>query len=137
MTNEKDFCAVDYILGQLNHGYIDLGFHDKRELKLVESSVRKQMPQKPTHIHEEYAEHDWQRDKNGEIDTSAWGVGFCNGPICKRCFHSECEHCNPKWETEPEEPCVIDKDVCPVCGSDLKKKHKYCYECGQALDWSE
>lgn len=99
-------------------------------------ALNKQIPKKPIHIHEEHSEHLWKRDKNGEIDTSAWGAGYCNGPVCTRCWHSECIYCNEEWETDPTEPCVIDKDICPVCGSVLSKP-KYCHECGQALDWSE
>ena len=32
--------------------------------------------------------------------------------------------------------CVIDKDICPTCGSVLGKP-QYCPNCGQALDWSK
>lgn len=95
------------------------------------------IPIKPFHMHEEYSEHLWRRDKNGKIDTSAWSAGYCNGPVCARCWHSECEFCNEDWETNPTEPCVVDKDICPVCGSELQGKYKHCHECGQALDWSE
>lgn len=100
-------------------------------------ALEKQIPKKPIHIHEEHSEHLWRRDKNGEIDTSAWGAGYCNGPVCTRCWHSECIYCNEDWETNPTEPCVVDKDICPICGSELNSKYKYCPECGQALDWSE
>ena len=103
------------------------------------AALEKQIPKKPVHIHEEYPEHLWQRNADGTIDTSAMSSGFHNGPYCTRCHHSECEWCNPDWETEPEEPCVVDKDVCPVCGKEVDYWHrgKYCNECGQALDWSE
>ena len=97
----------------------------------------REIPKKPIHIHEEHSEHLWRRDKNGEIDTSAWEAGYCNGPVCTRCWHSECIYCNEEWETNPTGPCVVDKDICPICGSELKNKHKYCNECGQALDWSD
>lgn len=138
MTNEKNYDAIDYILGQLKCGYIDLsGYPDQDELDFVEGAVLKQVSKKPIHIHEEYAEHDWQRDKNGKIDTSAWGAGFCNGPICKRCFHSECEWCNPNWETNPEDPCVVDEDRCPTCNNTIAVVGKFCTHCGQALDWGD
>ena len=88
-------------------------------------------------MHEEHSEHLWKRDKNGEIDTSAWGAGYCNGPVCTRCWHSECIYCNDEWETDPIEPCVVDRDICPLCCSELDDRHKYCHNCGQALDWSE
>lgn len=100
-------------------------------------AIEKQISKKPIHIHEEHSEHLWKRDKNGEIDTSAWEAGYCNGPVCTRCWHSECIYCNDEWETDPTEPCVVDRDVCPLCGSELKVGHKYCPGCGQALDWSE
>ena len=99
-------------------------------------SVR-EIPKKPINIHEEHSEHLWQRDKNGKIDVWAFEEGYCNGPVCTRCWHSECVHCNEEWETDPVCDCVVDKDICPVCGSELIWKHKYCHECGQALDWSE
>jgi hypothetical protein len=136
MTREKEIEALNYITHQLKYGYIDLGAHDEDELEVVEKAINKQIPKKPIHIHEEYAEHDWMRDKNGKIDTWAWDAGFHNGPMCTRCFHSECEHCNPKWETEPEEPCVVDEDVCPSCNNTIAVVGKFCINCGQALDWS-
>jgi hypothetical protein len=105
--------------------------------KLSIEALEKQIPKKPIHIHEEHSEHLWQRDKNGEIDIWAFEAGYCNGPVCARCWHSECVHCNEDWETDPVCNCVVDKDICPVCGSVLTWKHKYCHECGQALDWSE
>jgi len=46
----------------------------------------------------------------------------------------------------PQRPSYIDEDAnyfeCPVCGgaiysSDSLSTHKYCLECGQAIDWSE
>lgn len=107
-----------------------------KHFEYASRALEKQIPKKPIHIHEEHSEHLWKRDKNGEIDLWAFSVGYCNGPVCTRCWHSECEHCNEDWETDPTEPCVIDKDICPVCGSVLGKP-KYCHECGQALDWSK
>jgi hypothetical protein len=136
MTREKEIEALNYITHQLKYGYIDLGSHDEDELEVVEKAINKQIPKKPIHIHEEYAEHDWMRDKNGKIDTGAWDAGFHNGPMCTRCFHSECEHCNPKWETEPEEPCVVDEDICPSCNNTIAVVGTFCINCGQALDWS-
>ncbi len=100
-------------------------------------ALEKQIPKRPAHIHEEHSEHLWQRDKNGNIDLWAFEEGYCNGPVCTRCWHSECVNCNEDWETNPVCDCVVDKDICPVCGSELTWKHKYCKDCGQALDWSE
>ena len=100
-------------------------------------ALEKQTPKKPIHIHEEHSEHLWQRDKNGEIDLWAFEYEYCNGPVCTRCYHSECVHCNDEWDTNPTLPCVVDKDICQSCGSVLAFKPKYCKNCGQALDWSE
>ena len=99
-------------------------------------ALEKQIPKKPIHIHEEYPEHLWQRDKNGNIDLWAFEEGYCDGPVCTRCWHSECVHCNEDWETDHVCDCVVDKDICPVCGSELTGKYKFCHECGQALDWN-
>ena len=99
-------------------------------------ALKKMNSMKPVHIHEEHSEHLWRRDNNGEIDLWAFEYEYHNGPVCTRCHHSECEHCNEDWETNPTEPCVIDKDICHSCGSALGKP-QYCPNCGQALDWSE
>lgn len=29
--------------------------------------------------------HNWKKDIDGEIDLSAWEVGYCNGPFCLEC----------------------------------------------------
>ena len=104
--------------------------------KLSVEALEKQIPKQPIHIHEEHSEHLWKRDRNGKIDLWAFEEGYCNGPVCTRCWHSECVHCNEDWETDPVCDCVVDKDICPSCGSVLSR-HKCCHECGQALDWSE
>ena len=46
MTNEKNFESFNYILGQLQCGYVDLSWHDENELKIVKQAIEKQMPQK-------------------------------------------------------------------------------------------
>ena len=135
MTYDKND-AIDYILGQLKCGYIDLsGGYDRDEINFVESAVLKQIQKKPVHIHEEHSEHLWSRNKKGEIDMFAFESGYCNGPMCTRCYHVECEHCNPKWETEPEEPCIVDEDICPTCNNTIAVVGNFCLHCGQALDW--
>lgn len=48
MTNKKNYDAIDYILGQLKCGYIDLsGYPDQSELDFVEDAVLKQVSKKP------------------------------------------------------------------------------------------
>lgn len=128
-----EYCKKQSMLEQM------VGNEVWKHYEYAAKALKKQISQKPLHIHEEHSEHLWQRNADGIIDTSAWGAGFCNGPYCTRCHHSECEHCNPDWEIDPEEPCVVDKDVCPTCGKELDYWHKvnFCPECGQALDWSE
>ena len=101
------------------------------------NALEKQIPKKPIHIHEVYPKHDWKLDKNGEIDMWALSVGYCNGPMCKRCHTSVCEHCNPEWN---EEECVIDERRCPSCNEEVHYVYdtdKFCRNCGQALDWSQ
>ena len=98
--------------------------------------MEKQIPKKPTHIHEEYEKHQWKKNKNGEVDDWAWESGFCNGVVCERCGESICVHCNPNYD---DEPCIVDKDLCPNCETRVwRYEHKnYCFECGQKLDWEE
>lgn len=89
-------------------------------------------PQKPVHIHEEYPQHDWELDEDGEIDMFALDFDFHNGPRCRRCHHSFCMHCYPDWA---DLKCIIDRDRCPTCGASVFNWNKYCSKCGQALDW--
>jgi hypothetical protein len=91
---------------------------------------------KVIHIHNEYPEHDWKRNKDGSIDMWALDVGYHNGPMCQRCYESFCEHCNPHWDKEGH--CVEDYYKCPECGKILYgPKSNFCSNCGQALDWSK
>lgn len=91
---------------------------------------------KVLHIHEEYPEHDWIRDRDGEIDMWAMSVGFHNGPQCKRCYASYCEHCSDDWRTEP---CIVNEDICPGCGKVIDKSTypNFCGLCGTPLEWEE
>ena len=104
--------------------------------EICHKALEKQTPKKPKHIHEEYEKHQWKRDKYGNIDEWAVSGGFCNGPMCERCYHSTCMHCNPDYDNEP---CVVDKDLCPNCSKELSgwDKDRYCTDCGQALDWGD
>lgn len=98
--------------------------------------LKEQEPKTPIHIHEEYPEHDWETDEDGNIDEFAMDYGFHNGPACKRCGYSFCEHCKPNgWN---DEPCVIDYYQCPKCGKMMFKGSEnivYCGKCGQAVKW--
>lgn len=102
----------------------------------LKEAREKQVAKKPKHIHEEHERHQWRKKKNGEVDDWAWASGFCNGVVCERCGESICVHCNPNYD---DEPCIVDKDLCPNCGKQVwSYEHKnYCSECGQALKWSE
>lgn len=99
-------------------------------------ALEKQIPKKPIHIHEVYPKHDWKLDEDGEIDLWAMSVGYCNGPVCKRCHTSVCEICNPDYD---KEECEVDEMHCPGCNEEIDwpyEKNKFCRNCGQALDWS-
>lgn len=100
--------------------------------KAILDALNKQIPTKPLHIHEVYPTHDWNRDDDGEIDTWAMCSDFHNGPLCRRCYHSPCVHCDPNWE---DGECVVDEDHCPSCNKNVSRHIKFCSECGQALDW--
>ena len=99
--------------------------------------LKAQEPKVPIHIHEEYPEHDWEKDKNGKVDEFAFDYGYHNGPMCKRCGYSFCMHCKPNgWN---EKPCVIDYYQCPKCGTHIIKddrKTLYCERCGQVMKWN-
>lgn len=104
------------------------------------SLLKTQEPQPPKHIHEEYPEHDWGREKDGSIDEFALENGFHNGPRCKRCNDSFCVHCEPNGY-ETHKPCIVDEDRCPKCGNMIfspwskAQKITYCIDCGQAVKW--
>lgn len=89
--------------------------------------------QEPIHIYEKYPQHDWETDEDGKIDEWAMSYEFHNGPICKRCYHSFCIHCEPNGFNDG--PCVIDEYKCPKCESILQKGTKFCSKCGLAVKW--
>lgn len=94
---------------------------------------------KVVHIHEEWQEHDWYRNKDGSIDFFASEDDHHNGPLCRRCYHSFCEHCVHSVDKALEEdlPCVYDEYKCPNCNKTLLDNQKFCDECGTKLDWEE
>lgn len=106
------------------------------EMQVAFKALEKQIQKKPVHIHEEYPKHQWQCDKDGEVDLWAWSHQCCNGPVCERCGEVVCENCNPDYD---EEECIVDEHYCPSCNKKLYKSlnKKYCDDCGQALDWEE
>lgn len=55
-----------------------------KEIKIIETSRK----------------HLFRKDRKGEIDTLAWDWEHCNGPVCVKCGHTFCEHCNPKGYDE-------------------------------------
>ena len=82
----------------------------------------------------EYKEHDWIRDKDGSIDTFAMSVGFCNGPVCKRCHYSFCEHCNSHGYEDTN--CTVTSWKCPKCNTELGlTRDNFCRHCGVQLEW--
>lgn len=88
---------------------------------------------KVIHRRSEHTKHDWYRNKDGEIDIWAVDVGYHNGPMCRRCGFSFCEHCNPDGYNDTN--CVVDWNECPQCGNKLSDGSKFCPECGTRLDW--
>ena len=103
--------------------------------KDVYALLKEQEAKPPIHVHEEYPEHDWKTDEDGKIDEWAMSYEFHNGPMCKRCYHSFCIHCEPNGFNDG--PCVIDEYKCPKCECILQKGTKFCSECGQAVKWNE
>lgn len=100
--------------------------------------LKAQEPQPPKHRHEEYPEHDWEREKDGSIDEFAMEVGYHNGPECKRCGKTFCIHCEPNGYIT-HRPCIIDEDYCPRCGRHIFRSWgtalSFCESCGQAVKW--
>lgn len=49
--------------------------------------------------------HAWELTEDGDIDFLASGFGYHNGPRCKKCGYSFCEHCQklPTQECEKDE----------------------------------
>lgn len=100
--------------------------------------LKAQEAQPPKHRHEEYPEHDWEREKDGSIDEFAMEVGYHNGPECKRCGKTFCIHCEPNGYIT-HRPCIIDEDYCPRCGRHIFRSWgtalSFCESCGQAVKW--
>ena len=89
---------------------------------------------KPIHIHQEFPEHEWTCDEDGNINEFAMEFDYHNGPACKRCDYTFCIHCDPNgWN---KKPCIIDENHCPNCNRYTISSHDFCPYCGQALDWS-
>ena len=137
MDREKVIRAVDscfdYWLEQ--HRCLQpLELEAVRQLKADALVLLKEREAKPPiHVHEEYPEHDWETDEKGEVDDCAWGQGYCNGPMCKRCYYSFCINCEPNgWD---KKPCIVDFFKCPDCGERIIKHTKFCDNCGKSVLW--
>lgn len=103
----------------------------------IKELIEKATPKIPDHIHEEYSEHDWERDEDGSIDEFAMAYDYHNGPRCKRCGYDFCLWCEPHgYENKP---CVVDEFYCPTCHRWLSRQSKncYCIDCGQLINWEE
>lgn len=141
MTYEKALERVNDLLkyaATLDTDNLDVDFNDTVAMHMAcKKTLEKQIPKHPIHIHKVYPKHDWIRDDDGEIDLWVMDVGYHNGPMCKRCHVSVCEHCNPDYD---EEECVVDEHRCPSCNEEVHYYYdtdKFCRNCGQALDWGE
>lgn len=47
------------------------------------------------HAELEAAGHELIREESGEIDILRLSIGYHNGPECKKCGQTWCEHCRP------------------------------------------
>lgn len=85
------------------------------------------------HRHWVYSKkHLWYRDKDGKIDEWRLDVGFHNGPECRVCHRSICEHCHPDWE---DDECERGHYICSECGEASVDGHEhFCPNCGARMD---
>ena len=79
--------------------------------------MKKLIPVARIYRREEYSEHLWYKPENegGDIDWG-WSDNYHNGPVCERCHHSFCVHCDPDGYNKGL-PCVVEEFKCPTCGS--------------------
>ena len=87
---------------------------------------------KVIHHYQENTKHDWYLNEDGDIDVWQLDEGFHNGPRCRSCGYTFCEHCNPDGYNSM---CVRDWHECPRCGTEVRSTQKYCSQCGVKLDW--
>lgn len=137
IMEEIDAHATEFELFGAPDDYISIGWakdiirKHMNEIREDEGNDSRLTIRPLVHKHEEYPEHQWIRNENGNIDHFAMEVGYCNGPVCKRCGYSFCEHCEPDgWD---KRLCVIDEYYCPNCGRLMHEKDKFCRNCGQAI----
>ena len=130
---EKTIERIETILNLTNKESINVNIPRLAAERAV--SMLKDLEAKPPiHVHEEYPEHDWKLNKDGNPDEFTWDCGFHNGPSCKRCHYSFCIHCKPYgWN---DEPCIIDYYKCPGCGKTMSEKTAFCSNCGQEMKWN-
>lgn len=113
-------------------------YENECEKFLSIEALQKQIPKKPIFAGKIYEHHDWLKDDDGNIDDGAWTFGYCNGPVCKRCYKSFCIYCDSdNYESLISEKCVCSHYECPTCHKEVEKGIKRCLDCGQAIDWSE
>lgn len=103
-------------------------------LDTIEDALKAQEPLLVTHIHEEYPEHLWKKDENGNVNEWAMEFDYHQGPVCERCGDTFCIHCEPDGYITHKK-CVVDVYKCPKCGSELRSNQKHCAKCGQAVKW--
>lgn len=83
--------------------------------------------------------HKWKRFEDGQIDMCAWAEGYCNGPLCTRCWESFCIHCEERFggETRVEqllaEDGCVEHTACSVCGREIPNDAPYC-NCGAKME---
>lgn len=119
--------------GALLNGFSQLGWGPFDPFRLIENAPT--VDAAPV-VHARWErvtfdEHDWNRRDDGAVDEYAFEVGMHNGPMCKRCGHSWCVHCEPDGI---DEPCEI--TVCSHCRREpiYGKRTDYCGNCGARMD---
>lgn len=106
----------------------------KPAIELAVSALKKQIPEKPQHVHIKHGKHSWRKNENGEVDDFAFEYGNHNGVVCDVCGECVCVCCNPNYDEA--EDCEDEYWLCPDCGERIGYKSKIC-DCGKYIDWEK
>jgi hypothetical protein len=60
--------------------------------------------------------HEWRRGEDGDIDHWVLDVDHHNGPGCRLCHYSFCEHCTRVEDIEPCDVVTIDTTAVEIKG---------------------
>lgn len=139
MTTEK---AIEVLCSEVGCAELDISngkgnIHTEEFVKAGKMAIellKREIPKQSVFHEERHEQHSWEKRENGEIDTFAMSCGYCNGPACKVCGYTFCEHCNPEGYNDTN--CVVSWHTCPTCGERVYEKQKRC-KCGQVLKQEE